>query len=781
MEKSVHKFGGSSLSSAARYQAVANIISSQCQAADVVVVSAAGNTTDTLVKLWQTHMDGDSELVQDIISLVHNHQTQLFSELVAGPLHDAAIKTLDDDINYISEALKAQSLSNAQLLAYGEVWSARLMQQYLNQLEVCAEAIDARKLLFVEAGELAHDINKQACAKLKNDQINIVTGYIASDLNGNDVTLGRNGSDYTATLIARYIDAKYVNIWKDTQGIYSADPKSVEHAIKYTKVCFNQANLMSRMGNQVLHAKTLTPLKDSDIKLVVRSSFDSQAQPTEVVKAGSAKQKRFITALNNYDLIEVSQLHDREIAELSRLTQHAIHHFSQDGKIFILVSSDHGQQVLKHLSSRAHLIESPLNGVAVLCQSGQTEGVLTQTQQQLKAHNINIRFTHSAADHCVVLFDQPVEGELLSDLHRTLIASYQDMAVIVVGTGNVGEEFLTQLNDQIQRLEQYMPVKTVALLKSKQLQQNPKGLNLSSWQSQWHSHGEDYDIESFIAGLSALDYSHKVVIDITASEAFSQYYPAFVEQDCHLISANKYAGTADTPWFDKLNRLLKERRLLWRYNTSVGAGLPINFVLNDLQFSGDKIDKIQGIFSGTLSWLCCHYDGSAPFSELLFQAKEMGYTEPDPREDLSGRDVQRKLLILARELGLTLDLDDIELTPMMPVELLQGDWQSFVDNKDKLDHFMAAQLDKAQTNGKVLRYVAKLDLSEDKRIASVGIEQVEPDAPLATLKAGDNIFVINSRYYQQNDLVIQGPGAGKEVTAAGIHSDLYWLVHSLSS
>jgi len=188
---------------------------------------------------------------------------------------------------------------------------------------------------------------------------------------------------------------------------------------------------------------------------------------------------------------------------------------------------------------------------------------------------------------------------------------------------------------------------------------------------------------------------------------------------------------------------------------------------------------LSGVFSGTLSWLCCEYDGSAPFSELLLQAKDMGYTEPDPREDLSGRDVQRKLLILAREVGLTLDLDDIELTPMMPLELAQGDWQSFLDKRDVLDAYMEEKLIQAAKDNLVLRYVAELNLTENKLIAKVGLSAVAKDDPLATLKAGDNIFVINSQWYQENALVIQGPGAGKEVTAAGIHSDLYWLTNSL--
>jgi aspartokinase/homoserine dehydrogenase 2 len=377
------------------------------------------------------------------------------------------------------------------------------------------------------------------------------------------------------------------------------------------------------------------------------------------------------------------------------------------------------------------------------------------------------------------LCEQAFDTDLLTVLHDELISDSQELAVIVAGLGNVGATFIEQLEQQLARLNQLIPVKLVGLVRSKNMLFDSDGIDLLDWQTQWQKSAISYEKETLINQLEQLDYEHKVVIDITASEDFSLLYPNFVSQDCHLISANKYAGTAQTPWYDNLREKLSERNLKWRYNTSVGAGLPINFALNDLQYSGDKIEQLSGVFSGTLSWLCCEYDGSTPFSQLLLQAKDMGYTEPDPREDLSGRDVQRKLLILAREVGLTLDLDDIELTPMMPLELAEGDWQSFLAKRDVLDAYMDDKLTRAAQDNLVLRYVAQLNLNGSKLVAKVGLSAVSQDDPLATLKAGDNIFVITSQWYQDNALVIQGPGAGKEVTAAGIHSDLYWLTHSL--
>ncbi|MBU2969528.1 bifunctional aspartate kinase/homoserine dehydrogenase II [Pseudoalteromonas sp. C2R02] len=784
MNKSVHKFGGSSLSSAARYHAVANIIISHCQLGDSIVVSAAGKTTNTLVKLWQCYQQNDAQGICDVVKLLKNHQVELISELLIDEQQVHALGKLNIELDAITQLAQQNKLIEAQLLAHGEVWSSRLLAQYLTQLDYKAHSFDARDLLLLKDGQLQHDTNQKSCEVLNALQFNVVTGFIAKDIDGETVTLGRNGSDYSATLIARYCNAQSVTIWTDTQGVYSTDPRKVKHAIKYSKVCREQANLLARLGNPVLHAKTLTPLKETDIKLVVRSSFDSHSGGTEIVKKGSAKQKHFLTTLDNHDLVKIEELADGEIGELSQLIQHSLHHFDLDGDTYLLIPASYTHTVINHLSGRANLIESNLFGLGIVCPNSVAQQLTEQASKLLQKYNINVRFAFSQKDllgneYGLVLCEQAFDTDLLTVLHDELISDSQELAVIVAGLGNVGATFIEQLEQQLIRLNQLIPVKLVGLVRSKSMLFNTDGIALSDWQPQWQNTAVSYEKETLINQLEQLDYEHKVVIDITASEEFSLLYPDFASQNCHLISANKYAGTAQTSWYDSLREKLSERNLKWRYNTSVGAGLPINFALNDLQHSGDKVERLSGVFSGTLSWLCCEYDGAAPFSELLLQAKGMGYTEPDPREDLSGRDVQRKLLILAREVGLSLDLDDIELTPMMPLELTQGDWQSFLDKRDVLDVYMDEKLSNAAKDNLVLRYVAELNLTENKLIAKVGLSAVAKDDPLATLKAGDNIFVINSQWYQENALVIQGPGAGKEVTAAGIHSDLYWLTNSL--
>ncbi|KPW03599.1 bifunctional aspartate kinase/homoserine dehydrogenase II [Pseudoalteromonas sp. P1-8] len=776
----VHKFGGSSLSSADRYHAVANIVLANTEQGDCVVVSASGKTTDTLVKLWQSYQQQDSQAVSDILLLIDNNQRALIEQLLIGQNKQQALAQLKDELAVLNELISQQQLLEAPLLAHGEVWSARLLAAYLNQLGVDAQDVDARQLFTLNDGQLLHQKNQQQCSDaISRTHINVVTGFIAADCQGNTVTLGRNGSDYSATLLASYTFAKQVSIWTDTQGVFSTDPRKVKNAVKYAKVCRDQANLLARLGNPVLHAKTLSPLKDTEIKLVVRSSFDCDATPTEVVKEGYSKAKRFITTLDNIDLLRVDKLSSGEVGELSQLIQHSLHHFTKDGDTYLLVPGQSTHQVVSHLAGRANIVESNLSGCAVVAPTADVIALTEQATALLKEQSIHPRFVQQDDNYVLILNDQAIDSDVLTLLHDKLVNKGQELAIIVAGLGNVGEVFLSQLQAQFARLSAQYKVKVVALLRSKQMLFSASGLNTETWQEQWHNEAQSYDKAELLARINELDYEHKVVIDITASEAFSQLYPDFVELNCHLISANKYAGTAAHSWYQNLRTNLAERNLLWRYNTSVGAGLPINFALADLQNSGDSINRIEGVFSGTLSWLCSSYDGSVPFSDLVLQAQQMGYTEPDPREDLSGRDMQRKLLILARDLGLDLELDDIALTPLMPEQLAAGSWQDFLANKQLLDEFMTEKAAQAAAEDKVVRYTGAITLVDGKVQAQVDLVNVGKDDVLASLKPGDNIFVINSQWYTDNALVIQGPGAGKEVTAAGVHSDLYWLVNNL--
>lgn len=353
-----------------------------------------------------------------------------------------------------------------------------------------------------------------------------------------------------------------------------------------------------------------------------------------------------------------------------------------------------------------------------------------------------------------------------------------ELQVIVAGTGNVGSEFLTRFSKQQQRFSGKIALQLAGIVNSRHalLASN---LAADSWQRDFQQFGRGYAAADLVAYLQDLA-GPKVVIDITPSQSFARQYPALIQAGCHIISANKQGVTLPDAEYQALRQQLRQHKLCWLSNTTVGAGLPVQRIIQELLQSGDQIQRISGVFSGTLSWLLCQYDGSKPFSEFVLEAQQLGYTEPDPRDDLSGKDVQRKLLVLARELGLKLDLADICLSPLLPAELAAGQWQDFWQQRELLDSQMLVLYQQAKANQQVLRYAACLSLQAGQIKAEVSLQAVALDAPLAALGPCDNIFVIESSWYHDNPLVLKGPGAGSIVTAGGLHADLAQLVAKLA-
>lgn len=348
--------------------------------------------------------------------------------------------------------------------------------------------------------------------------------------------------------------------------------------------------------------------------------------------------------------------------------------------------------------------------------------------------------------------------------------------IVVAGTGKVGAEFLRLLASQQQRFAGQIRLNLCAILNSRQALLSDT-IESQVWSSVF-SDARPYQQANLVAYLAALP-SPKVLIDITPSQAFARLYPAFIAAGCHLISANKQGVTLPGSEYQQILQALQHSGLRWLSNTTVGAGIPVQRVMQELLQSGDQIREVSGVFSGTLSWLLCQYDGTTAFSELVLQAQQLGYTEPDPRDDLFGKDVQRKLLVLARELGAELELADIELEPLLPAGLADGDLAGFWQQRQQLDLMLAEAYAKATAENKVLRYAASLRLADGQVQAGVRLVAVDNKAPLAGLAPCDNIFVITSDRYQQNPLVLKGPGAGLSVTAGGLHADLAELVKSV--
>jgi aspartokinase/homoserine dehydrogenase 2 len=774
----VHKFGGSSLASAQRFSAVADILQQQKpHLALWVVVSAPGDTTDALLHIIAC-ADDTAARDQALASL----QQQL-NQLVAETLTAAAATTVQTQLQHwladVPQALAQQRVND--VLAIGERLSALLLSELLKQHGLNATALDARDFLRLKQHQPDWTASAELLAKYTQPGcIHVVTGYIARDDKGRSITLGRNGSDYSATLLGALVQAGEVTIWTDVKAIYSADPRKVACAIPYKQVSWQQACQLAQLGNPVLHARTLAPLTGTDTVLQVRSSYEPDQGGCCVAQSSltqlSAAQQGFITELNDVTLLTLHQDTAVTADRLALELQQPVIALPQQGdnQCWLLPAACAEQALTWLAELNIHAVWDTQQYYAVAWLKADHTEQAAQADQLLQQHAVLHRYENAL--QLIWLLAKPLSSAVLQQLHQQLILQKPVLQLVVAGTGNVGAEFLSMLATQQQRFAARLELNLAAVLNSRRavLADN---IAPTDWQTALAA-GDSWHAEQLTAYLQALP-APKVLVDITPSGDFARLYPGFIAAGCDIISANKQGVTLPGAEYQQIKQALAQHQRQWLSNTTCGAGIPVQRTLQELLSAGDQIADVSGIFSGTLSWLLCQYDGSKPFSDFVLEAQQAGLTEPDPRDDLSGKDVQRKLLVLARELGVTLELDDIKLQPLLPDGLEHGNWQDFWAKRGVLDTELSALFAKAKAQGEVLRYVAVLSLEPDKVSASVSLQQVSQQHALAAIAPCDNVFVIRSGWYNANPLVLKGPGAGRVVTAGGLHADLAVLINQL--
>jgi aspartokinase/homoserine dehydrogenase 2 len=790
----VHKFGGSSLANAQCIERVLDIIRQNCQLNDIIVVSANGKTTDCLFALLTLVETREANDLDDALTHALAELEQQQHTLIKTLLNEQNAKQLTQllltDIAQLKQWLSSDLIKHKNdVLAYGELWSARLLSALLNEKICPSNAIDARDFLVIDNEQdclVDHALSSaQLKSRIQFGKLAIITGYISKDGRGKTCTLGRNGSDYSATIMASLVGALNVTLWTDVDGIYSADPRVVPNARKLHRLPNGVAKELGRLGNPVLHAKTLTPLVNESLShhchLHVASSFDAQVSGTEIGKFGQiAKQELSVTYLNDLLLAHSSSF-------TGESAQQALIEFSpicaDDKQGFIVINQSQQKALSQWLAS--HDVEVTFKPVAIIATVGhkvaQRGDIKARFKRSLKSAQ-PLCFVASENSHSVIaILPDPCSTELLNNVHHDMVKDARHIGLVVAGLGNIGERFLDLLPAQLNRIYALENIHLVGLLSSKKALINNDGIDVNQALALFRQEAKDYDHQQLLSWLSNHPYDELIVVDITPSESFSLLYQDFFAQGIHVIGANKWAASSDTTSYNKLVKTADKNNSLWLGNATVGAGLPINYAIDDLNNSGDKITAIAGIFSGTLSWLFETYDGSSAFSTLLLDALKQGITEPDPREDLSGRDVQRKLLILARMAGFELSLDDIDCTNLVPQVLQNIAVEDFLARANELDDFFDNALSKANSNDCCIRYVARLSVGETANIkAKVSLEVLPQNDAFASLTPCDNIFQISSHWYHDNPLIIRGPGAGRDVTAGGIHSDLVNICQQLA-
>jgi aspartokinase/homoserine dehydrogenase 1 len=811
----IHKFGGSSLADADCFRRVASILIDQPEASIGAVVSAMGGMTDQLLRLVAWSELDDASFSTELNQIGERYAATA-RELVKG---DALVSLLDlwgQDAADIEDILRAIALvksapqrSRDVVAGYGEIWSARLLANLLEQQagsERGGTWIDAREIITVRESGLGptvlwHESREKFAKVVDNDfkGIAVITGFIAADEEGLQTTLGRNGSDHSAAIFAALTRASELSIWSDVAGVMSADPKKVPEAQVIDQLSYNEAMELAYFGARVIHPQTLGPAVENDIPVIIRNSFDpdhpgtrivSEVEPDEKIKGITAIGGMALVNLEGSGMIGVPGTADRLFAALKNagVSVTLISQASSEHSICIAVPQE--------LADRAEAVIS--DAFAEELDSGQIQRVETTDAQSIVAvvgdgmagspglaakffgtlarAGINIRAIAqgSSERNISVVVDSDDAIRALRAAHSGFYLSSKTISIGIIGPGTVGSTLLEQIHTQSERLidDFNLDLRVRAIARSKTMLLGERRIDLEDWEQSFADSAEDLDLERFERHVNAEHLPHAVIIDCTASDTIARCYDGWLERGIHIVTPNKKALSSDYAYYETIKEASKQSNAHCLYETTVGAALPVISTLRDLVGTGDKIRSVEGIFSGTLAYLFNIYDGSRPFSDIVRQARERGFTEPDPRDDLSGMDVARKLTILARELGQKIEIGDFPVENLVPEELRGLNIDEFLDKLPDYDEQILELLGEADEQNKKLRYVARLNADGD---ASVGLEMVEAGHAFTNINLTDNIVQFVTERYSSNPLVVQGPGAGPAVTAGGIFADVLRL------
>ncbi len=795
----VLKFGGKSLSNGEGLGRVLEIISAKVENDEnvVVVLSAREKATDQLEALLEKSARG-STYYKDFEAF-EKYQKHTFSNVDLS----VELKGLAKLFEGISLLGDYSAKIKDEVLAYGELISAKLITKLLIGKGVKARLIDSRMLITTDAtfgdANVIEAISKEKVlhefSKLSADTVPVVTGFIAATLEGETTTLGRNGSNYSAALLANYLDAAELQNYTHVNGIFTADPNFVQEAKRLANLSYAEANELANFGTTILHAKTIIPLIEKNIPLRILNTFNKDNEGTLISAKSSKEGIKSLSVIENMALINIegrgllgkvgidarifSALEKRNI-NVSIISQGSSERGT--GLVVDRHRSQEAKQALEEefsgdIKSKDVNLISVVNDVSVVSIVGQDLSTFHKPYNALiKNHIVPILFNNTLSGNNVSLVLKKSDlHKAVNVMHGQIFGISKKVNLAVFGHGNVGGTLIDQILKSAQTIKNRkgIDLSIFAVANSKKIVLNKKGMS-KGWKTALKSKGVNYKIKDVFEYAKKNHLENLIVVDNTASEDFVAHYFDFVENGFDVVSSNKIANTLDFSFYQLLREELAKNQKQYLYETNVGAGLPLIDTIKLLHLSGENITRIKGVFSGSLSYIFNTFsEVNVPFSRVLKDALHKGLTEPDPREDLSGTDVGRKLLILARELDLRNEFSDIKIQNLIPEQLRKGEVGFFLENLDMLDDTFN-EIKKNQKKGHVLRYVGDLhgNLQKEKGILEVKLVSVPKESALGQISGADSIIEIYTESYGKNPLVIQGAGAGAAVTARGVFGDI---------
>jgi aspartokinase/homoserine dehydrogenase 1 len=807
----VLKFGGSSVASSENIQKVIKLVSAYDDEKLIIVVSALGGVTDQLITTSKLAEKGQEEYLQELKSIEEQHIV-LTRALVDVRQQSGVLAKVKYELNSLDDILHGVFLIREltpktldYILSFGEKLSAYIIACAFQNQQMAAEYVNASDLIITD-----HNFGKAQVqfeltyAKIKEyfsaeKGLWVLPGFIGSTPKGELSTLGRGGSDYTAAIVAAALDADAMEKWTDVEGLMTADPRSVSKSFVIENITYEEAMELSYFGAKVVYPPSLQPVYKSNIPFRIRSLANPEAKGTLISRAVMNGQKpiKGISSIRNIALLNLSGsgmvgvpgISKRLFSKLAeeKINIIMISQASSEHSISLAVEEQHAMRAkiaieqeftAELLLQQIEKVEIKLD-LAIIAVVGKNmnnvPGISGTLFSSLGREGVNVFTIAQGASEMNISFivRQQDEKKALNIIHDAFFLSdTKALNLFLIGTGQIGKTLLSQINEQLSilRSQRSIEVKLMGVINTRQmLIGGPEALPLDGWQEKLEKEGTEADLQGFVDEMIGLNLSHSVFIDCTASQLVSSMYQRVLDASISIVTANKLACAGDYENYKKIQDTARKKGASFFYETNVGAGLPVINTLNDLVKSGDKVEKIEAILSGSLNFIFNTFNEERSFSEAVMMAQDKGFTEPDPRIDLSGKDVSNKILILARELGYTFSSEDIKIKPFLPAEILEGgSKEAFWEKLKAYDKEMEAFRSSKEAGEKKLRVFAKLENDQ----LSVSLDVFDKLHPFYTAKDSDNIILFTTYRYREQPLMIKGPGAGAEVTAAGVFADI---------